>query len=127
MDESTITADDLEKKSAEFLRVMTALESQFNEKFERLEGRFENFEKQLAVITQAYAELAAIVESLFSVYINRDEEQTKEFFEVLGTARKTMIETLQHGVKVAEINADRFVAHSAGTDEQPASDTSPNE
>lgn len=127
MDKPTFTADedaaDIVVTGHTLVKALNALDQQLTTKIELKDKILTQFEQQLAILVSGYAELTAIVESMFSMFINKHEDDREEFFKALGTARKTMMETLQHGIKTAETNADRFVAHSTGADEQPVSDT----
>ena len=105
--------------------VIRALDTQgkhYDAKIEFVEKLLAQNEQQIAMLTQAYTELAAIVETLASMVINRSDDEKKEFFEALGLARKQMIDTLQHGLKLAEQNTDRFTAYAPTVNEQPQSD-----
>ena len=110
--------------------VIKALEHQekiMTAKISFIEKAAEENEKVVATLTQGYAELATMVESLVSVIVNKSDEDKQEFFETLALSRKKMMETLQHGMQIAEQNADRFTAHSSGIDEQSKGDSTPSE
>lgn len=107
--------------------VVKAMEShsqQVDARFNRLEKLFDENEKITALLTQSYTEIAALVETISSVLINRSEEDKKEFFDTLALSRKKMMETLHHGIQVAEHNADRFTAYSP--DSTPESESPPH-
>lgn len=110
--------------------VIKALEHQdkiVTAKISFIEKAAEENEKVVAMLTQGYAELASMVESLVSVIVNKSDEDKQEFFETLALSRKKMMDTLQHGMQIAEQNADRFTAHSSGANEESESDTATSE
>lgn len=110
--------------------VIKALEHQdkiVTAKISFIEKAAEENEKVVAMLTQGYAELASMVESLVSVIVNKSDEDKQEFFETLAFSRKKMMDTLQHGMQIAEQNADRFTAHSSGANEESESDTATSE
>lgn len=110
--------------------VIKALEHQdkiVTAKISFIEKAAEENEKVVAMLTQGYAELASMVESLVSVIVNKSDEDKQEFFETLALSRKKMMDTLQHGMQIAEQNADRFTAHSSGVNEESESDTATGE
>lgn len=105
--------------------VIKAFEAQkqlIDERFEKFEQAYTIQEQQVAALVQAYAELATIVETLASMIMNRSEEEKKEFFESLALARKQMIDTIQHGIQIAEQNIDKFTAYAPDTDGESQSD-----
>ena len=108
-------ASEIDDAQALMVKALETIKSSTDLKFEELEKLFDRQEQQLAMLSQAYVELAAIIESVTSLVINRSEEDKKEFFETLSLSRKKMMETLQHGITLAEQNADRFVAHAPGS------------
>lgn len=82
---------------------------------------YEQFEKQLAALTSAYVEMAAMLESLISSFVNRSEEDREEFFTNLRNSRKNMIDVLKYASDSVTQDADKFVAYNPSTTEQSES------
>lgn len=98
------------------------LRALMEERYLKLEERLEQFEKQLAILTMGYAEVGSLVQALISGIMNEgDEEKRKEFNKHIKEARETMMDSMLHAARNAEQSADKFVAHSTGTVEQPSS------
>lgn len=85
---------------------------------DRQDQLYEQFEKQLAALTSAYIEMAAMLESLISSFVNRSEEDREEFFGNLRNSRKNMIDILKHASNDVNQDADKFVAYNPSTIEQ---------
>jgi hypothetical protein len=117
----------LEELQDSFVKTLESIVVQNDKRFELLEKSLEQSEKLIASLLQAYTEVAAILESLVSVVVNRNEDEKKEFFQALSLARKQMMETLQHGITLAEHNADRFIPFTPGDAKQSESDQTIND
>jgi len=101
------------------VKVMEAAVQSMIDLNDRQDQLYEQFEKQLASLTSAYVEMAAMLESLVSSFVNRSEEDREEFFTNLRQSRKSMIDVLKHAGDQAVKDADKFVAHNPDTPEQP--------
>lgn len=105
--------NEIDDAQALMVKALDHMNSMYEARFNQLEKMVQTQEQQLAMLVQAYVEVAAMMESVTSLIFNRSEEDKKEFFEALAISRKNMIETMQHGITLAEQNADRFTAHAA--------------
>jgi len=106
-------AEDLHKL---LLKSLDVLSNAYDQKFLRLEEAQSQLEQQVAALTAGYTDIAAILETLTSITINRSEEDKEEFFKTLALSRKRIIETLQYGISLAEEQLDKFTAHAPGPD-----------
>jgi ribosomal protein L16 Arg81 hydroxylase len=113
----------IDDKELDIREWVTALLETFSSAVDERERRqdelIQQFERQVALITQAYAEMAAMLEALISSIINSDETKRQEFFEALKASRTTMVDTLNYAKQTAEGSTDRFVAYDTGADSQP--------
>ena len=112
-----------ERLKSYFLNVLNQVHSVQDEITKKLEERLEQFEQQLALITQAYAELAAILEALYASIVGKGEEEQEEFKKNLQVAHNKMVDALSNAVHDAERDADRFVAYPS----DPAEGSTSNE
>jgi ribosomal protein L16 Arg81 hydroxylase len=112
----------IDDKELDIREWVTALLETFSSAVDERERRqdelIQQFERQVALITQAYAEMAAMLEALISSIINSDETKRQEFFEALKASRTTMVDTLNYAKQTAEGSTDRFVAYDTGADSQ---------
>jgi len=99
--------EDLEK------RVVTLLESYdatVQQRFTQLEAQLETLERLIALLTQSYAEVATMVESLVSSIVNSSPQQREDFYTALKQSRSNMIDILRQHGQPSSTNEDKFVA-----------------
>jgi flagellar biosynthesis chaperone FliJ len=92
-------------------QMLEAYGRQHQVRLEKQDQLFDQFEHQLATLTQGYAELASLVEALLSLVVNETEEKRQEFFTHLRESRQTMVDTLRHATESAAESDDKFVAY----------------
>ncbi len=81
------------------------------------QSNLENFEKQLAYLTKAYAEMAVMIQSILSMNLNEDNQDL--FNEAFEKNTKLMMEAFQDGIRSAQSESSGFHAESSA----PESDT----
>lgn len=105
------TPSDIEELRTWFLSVLERLSMAWDERTAKQDQLLDQMEQQNALLSIGFAEMAAMVESLISMQINKNPEDREEWQTTLAEARKNMLETFKHATHTAEQSADRFVAH----------------
>lgn len=88
------------------------------------DSRLNGVEQTLAGLLQGYTELAAMVQALVSVIVNKTKEEQEEFFSVLRQGRQDMMDLLRQGMADAERDAGKFVASPPQPDDGDQTPTS---
>lgn len=93
-------------------------------RFEKQENQQEIIDRQLATLTLAYAEVAALVQAMLSLLVNEnDPEKIKEFQTHIKESRQTMMDNLSHATQQAQHSTDKFVAVSPDATGEPSNNS----
>ena len=68
-----------------------------NERFQDIEEKVENFEKQIATLVVGFGEQAVFLEALLSQLAFATEEEQRAFQQSVNESRKQMLKVMQDG------------------------------
>ncbi len=102
-------------------KLVEAVDKVYSIRFDALERMHENFERQLAMLTAAYAECTVVIQAIMDTKF--EDLDLVEFKKRMAEPRRQMLEALRGGADKAQTDHPRFHpgAHTA-RDDTPSED-----